>query len=774
MRRIITTACLLLCLPVLAVADTFVISDIRFDGLQRMDLGRVLRDFPLKEGDQVDEFVLAEASRALFATGFFNDIELARDGTLLVVKLKERPAISRITLEGNKELESPALMDGLKSMGLSEGEVFQRAALEKIRLELLRMYSAQGRYGAQIDTELEELPDNRLGLKILIKEGRSATIEHINIVGNQVFSNEELAGLFSLKTPGFWDFFSNDARYSREKLSGDLERLRSHYLDLGYINFKVDSTQVSLTPDRKQVYITINVSEGELYRFGSYSLAGRLEVAEDTLRQQVQIKPGAVFSRKLMVRSSDQLIRRLGDDGFLLANVNPVPDIDETTKSVNIRFYIDPGSRMYVRRINFIGNTATADEVLRREMRQMEAGWASTTLMERSKSRLERLGYFSEVNLETSSVPGTRDQIDLEYSVVEQLSGSVAASVGLSQSSGLILSASVSQKNFLGTGKFVSFTVTRSAYTNELSLNYDDPFYTIDGVSRGFNVFFRKQDFSDYDLSNYNLDSLGGNVSFGYPIDDFQRLRFSVGAERLDLTLGTDVPVEFQSFVAAEGSSFNQLPISSSWSSNHLNKGILASDGYSQSLSLELTGPGSDLAYYKVRYNGQVYKPLNKSHSWVLSFKSSLGYGDSYGDTVKLPFFKSFYAGGFNSVRGFENNTLGPQDERTDSTLLDSLGGNLLMTGSAELIFPLPFIKEQSSMRTLLFFDAGSVFDTRCLSTNAICDKGVTPGALSASVGVGLSWLTFVGPMSFALSMPVQEQPTDTTEIFQFSLGRTF
>ena len=371
-------------------------------------------------------------------------------------------------------------------------------------------------------------------------------------------------------------------------------------------------------------------------------------------------------------------------------------------------------------------------------------------------------------------MPGTRDQIDLEYSVVEQLSGSVAASVGLSQSSGLILSASVSQKNFLGTGKFVSFTVTRSAYTNELSLNYDDPFYTIDGVSRGFNVFFRKQDFSDFDLSNYNLDSLGGNVSFGYPIDDFQRLRFSVGAERLDLTLGTDVPVEFQSFVAAEGSSFNQLPISSSWSSNHLNKGILASDGYSQSLSLELTGPGSDLAYYKVRYNGQVYKPLNKSHSWVLSFKSSLGYGDSYGDTVKLPFFKSFYAGGFNSVRGFENNTLGPQDERTDSTLLDSLGGNLLMTGSAELIFPLPFIKEQSSMRTLLFFDAGSVFDTRCLSTNAICDKGVTPGALSASVGVGLSWLTFVGPMSFALSMPVQEQPTDTTEIFQFSLGRTF
>ncbi|MEH6469609.1 MAG: outer membrane protein assembly factor BamA [Halopseudomonas sp.] len=774
MRRILASACLVCFLPVLAFADSFVIDDIRFDGLQRMDLGRVLRAFPLKEGDQVDDFRLAQASKALFATGFFNDIELARDGGLLIVKLQERPAISKISLEGNKELETEALMDGLESLGLKEGEVFQRAALERIRLELLRMYTAQGRYGAQIDTELEELPENRLGLNITIKEGKAAAIEHINIVGNGVFDDEALIDLFSLKAPGFWDFFSSDARYSREKLSGDLERLRSHYLDLGYINFKVDSTQVSLTPDRKHVYITVNISEGDLYHFGDFSLSGRLEVAEDELREQVEIIPGEIFSRQLMVRSSDQVIRRLGDDGFLLANVNPVPEIDEQTKTVNIRFYVDPGNRMYVRRINFVGNTTTADDVLRREMRQMEAGWASTSLMEHSKSRLERLGYFSEVNLETSSVAGSRDQIDLEYSVVEQLSGSLAASIGISQSSGLILSASISQQNFLGTGKFVSFTVSRSDTSNEVSFKFDDPYHTIDGVSRGFSVYYRKQDFDADDLSDYNLDSLGGNVSFGYPIDEFQRLSFSVGAERLDLTLGPDVPNDIFLFVEEEGDQYRQLPIIGGWSSNHLNKGMMATNGYSQSVSLEVAGPGSDLGYYKLRYNGQTYLPINDVETWVLSFKTSLGYGDGLGGTTKLPFFKNFYAGGFNSVRGFKNNTLGPQDARLVSGELDPLGGNVLVTGSAELIFPLPFMKDQSSMRTLLFFDVGSVNDTHCLTDNSACDIAFKPDALSASVGLGLSWLTFIGPMSFSLATPVQQQPTDQTETFQFSLGRTF
>ena len=777
MRRLIATALLVFCAlpaPLTAVADSFQVDDIRFDGLQRMDLGRVLRDFPIKQGESVDEFRLAQAAKQLFATGFFNDIQLARDAGVLIVKLQERPAVSRITLEGNKELESDALMDGLRQQGLSEGEVFQRAALERIRLALLRLYAAQGRYGAQIDTELEELPENRVGLTIKIKEGKAATIQHINIVGNQVFDNETLVDLFELQTPTFWSLSDSAARYSREKLSGDLERLRSHYLDRGYINFNVDSTQVSLTPDRKHVYITVNVSEGELYRFGSFDLAGRLEVSEQSLREQIVIVEGETFSRELMVRSSDQMIRRLGDDGFLLANVNPVPEVDEANKAVNIRFYVEPGNRMYVRRINFVGNTATADEVLRREMRQMEAGWASTSLMESSKERLERLGYFKEVNLETSTVPGSSDQIDLEYSVVEQLSGSLAASIGISQSSGLILAASVSQNNFLGSGKFVSFNITRSDNSREVSFNYDDPYYTIDGVSRGFSIYYREQDFDQNDLSDYNLDSFGGSMSFGYPIDEYQRLGFSIGAEQLDLTLGNDVPKDIFLFAADKGNKFNQMPLIGSWSSNHLNKGLLPTKGYNQSLSLEVAGPGSDLSYYKLRYFGQTYFPLVEDHRWILSFKTTLGYGDGMGSTEKLPFFKNFYAGGFSSVRGFRNNTLGPRDARIVSGQLDPLGGNTLISGSAELIFPLPFIKDTSSLRSLFFFDAGNVFDTQCLTDNPACDIAIKPDALSASVGVGLSWLTFVGPMSFSLAKAVQQQSTDQTETFQFSLGRTF
>ncbi|RDE18519.1 outer membrane protein assembly factor BamA [Motiliproteus coralliicola] len=773
MRRQLATALLLLSFPLMAFADSFVVEDIRFDGLQRMQLGRVLSIFPIQEGDQVDEFSLAKATRALFSSGYFNDVQLARDGNLLIVRLTERPAISRITIEGNKEVKTEGLKEGLAGLGLVEGEVFQRAALDKIRLELLQVYAAQGRYGAQIETSVEPLPENRLGLNINIKEGKAAAVQHINVVGNEVFSDEELIDLFSLKTPGFWDFFS-EGRYSREKLSGDLERLRSYYLDKGYINFKIDSTQVSLTPDRKHVFVTVNITEGDLYFFGDYDLAGKLEVAEDQLLSQVAITPGETFSRDLMVRSADKISRRLGDDGFLLANVKPVPTIDEQNKTVSVRFYVEPGNRMYVRRINFVGNTSTADEVLRREMRQMEAAWASTNAMEKSKDRLERLGFFSEVNVETTTVPGVPDQIDLEYSVVEQLSGSLSASIGVSQSSGLILGASVSQKNFLGSGNFVSFNVTRSDNTRELSFSYENPYYTVDGVSRGFSAYYREEDLDDDDLSDYNLDSYGGAMSFGYPIDEHQRLGLSIGAEQLNLKLGSDVPNELNLFVQDEGDSFTQLPVVGSWSSNHLNRGLLPTEGYSQRVSLEVAGPGSDLNFYKLRYFGQLYYPLSDDQRWVVRGKTNLGYGDAFGDTTKLPFFKTFRAGGFESVRGFKNNTLGPRDARTTSGTLDPLGGNVLITGSAELIFPVPFIKDQSNMRTLLFWDVGGVFDRNCLTDNPACDLDMSFSNLSSSVGVGLSWLTFIGPMSFSLGVPVKEQEHDEDEFFQFSLGKTF
>ncbi len=779
MKRNLVVLVLALFLSVQAYAETFSVSDIRVDGLQRVELGTVLRAFPVKVGERVDQYRLASASRELFATGLFNDIRLLRDGALLIVDVEERPALSRIEIKGNKVIETPALQDGLKSLGLTEGEVFQRATLERIRLELLRLYAAQGRYGAQVEAKIESLAENRVGLTIDIKEGDTATIRHINVVGNRAFADDDLTQLFELQLTGFWDWFSDADRYSREKLSGDLERLRSYYLDRGYINFRVESTQVSISPDRRDVYITINVAEGDRYRFGSFELVGDLILPAERLRSQVTVEPGAFFSRREMVRSADQITRELGGEGYLRANVNPAPQVDEETKTVDIRFFVNPERRVYVRRINFKGNTRTADKVLRREMRQMEAGWASTEKIETSKSRLERLGFFSAVNVETRPVADAEDQIDLEYSVQEQLSGNLSASIGFSQNSGMILAASVSQNNFLGTGNFVSFSINNSSTNTEYAFSYTNPYYTIDGVSRGFRLFFREQDFDEDDVSSFSIDTYGGAVNFGYPIDEYQRLRFELGLENQALTVGDTVPTEIFDFIATEGDEYNLGLLEFSWTDNHLNKGLLATAGYSQSLSLEVALPGSDLSYYKLRYRGQRYFPL--TDNWLLSLKSNLGYGDSFGDTSELPFFKNFYAGGFSSVRGFKNNSLGPRSFTTGasgSTVPDSdpdpLGGNILLTGSVELIFPLPFVEDGSKLRSMFFFDAGSVFESSCLASNTTCVENVDPSRVSASVGVGLSWYTFIGPLSFSLAKPVREQASDETEMFQFALGRSF
>ncbi|MEH6626301.1 MAG: outer membrane protein assembly factor BamA [Motiliproteus sp.] len=769
MRRKLALLLISLLFPVALWADSFTVSDIRVDGLQRLDLGTVFRALPVDVGDQVDEFRLADASRKLFATGYFNDVRLLRDGGTLIIRVKERPSLSKITIKGNKVLETEPLLEGLKGLGLQEGEVFQRATLERIRLELARLYAAQGRYGAWIDASVEELPENRVGLTIDVKEGEAATIQHINIVGNEVYTDKELTLEFELSKPGLVPFFSSDGKYAREKLSGDLERLRTFYLNRGFINFNIESTQVSLTSDRKHVYVTINVSEGELYYFGGFEFAGNLAVDEDELRELVSFEEGEVFSRKAMVDTSEKISNRLGAEGYVQANVNPNPVVDDKNNRIDIKFFVDPGRRMYVRRVNFRGNTTSADEVLRREMRQMEAGYANTKHIEQSKSRLERLGYFTSVNVETTPVPGTDDQIDLEYSVVEQLSGNLSASVGFSQSAGLLLALRVAQDNFLGTGKHVSFGINNSETDTEYSFSFTDPYYTVDGVSRGFSLFFRQEDRDEDDVSNYSTDAFGGSINFGYPIDEFQRLRFSVGYENIDVTLGPDVPDEITSFIAAEGDNYNVFKFTLGWTENKLNKGILATEGYSQAVTLETGVPGGDLTYYTLKYRGERYFPI--AGGWIANFRTELGYGDSYGDTSELPFLKHFFSGGFSSVRGFKNNTLGPRANNVDE---DPLGGNVLVEGSAELIFPFPFIEDRSKLRSLFFLDVGSVFDTSCLSSNPNCSSGIDIADLRASVGIGVSWITFVGPLSFSIASPVVEKTGDETETFQFALGQTF
>ena len=751
-------------------SSSFVIDDIRLEGLQRVSPGIVFRNFPVTAGDQVTSSQLAKASRKLFESGYFDDIQLLRDDSVLVLKLLERPSVSLIKLDGNKVLESEALLEGLKQTGLQEGDVFKRSTLEQIKLDLVRLYASQGRYGASIDTSVESLPGNRVALNINIKEGQIATIQHINVVGNSVYSDEELKDLFSLKLPHFWSFYQKDDRYARQKLSGDLERLRSYYLDSGYVNFSIDSTQVSITPDKKHVYITVNVTEGEQYTVRGVDISGEMVVPEEQLMKVVRVEEGQIFSRRLISESQETIASEIGNAGYMFANVSPAPELHDDN-TVTVKFFVDPGKRTYVRRISIRGNTRTADEVIRQHLKQMEAGIASNEMIEQSKLRLEKTGYFKTVSVETTAVPGRDDLVDVEYSVEEQQSGSFSASVGFSQTSGIILGFQLKQDNFLGTGKKVGIGISNSDSLTEYSYSFVDPFYTVDGVSRGFDVYYRKRDFDEDNTSAFSTDEIGGGVNFGYPIDDFQRLNFGLNVEQVSInTNTTETPAEINQFILDEGNDYFNFNLRGSWSDNHLNRGFFPTKGYSQSASIEIGLPGSDLSYYKALYNAKWYRPLNDDRSWILSMKGRLGYGGELGDN-EYPFYKHFFAGGLKTVRGYEQNTLGPRDSKNDP-----FGGDVLVTGGVELIFPMPFVKDRSAWRTLLFVDGGSVFDTECSSVSvaANCESGIKLDELRYSAGFGLSWLTPIGPLSIAIAAPLNDKVGDDTEVFQFALGQTF
>ncbi|MGH8354695.1 MAG: outer membrane protein assembly factor BamA [Pseudomonas sp.] len=782
MKRLLLPAVLAALMIAEVHAESFTISDIRVNGLQRVSAGSVFGALPLNVGEQADDRQLVDATRALFKTGFFQDIQLGRDGDVLVITVVERPSISSIEIEGNKAITSEDLLKGLKQSGLSEGEIFQRATLEGVRNELQRQYVAQGRYSAEIETEVIPQPRNRVALKININEGTVAAIQHINVVGNSVFPDEDLIDLFELKTTNWLSFFKNDDKYAREKLSGDLERLRSYYLDRGYINMDISSTQVSITPDKKHVYVTVNVDEGEKYTVRDVKLSGDLKVPEEEIKALLLVKDGQVFSRKVMTTTSELITRRLGNEGYTFANVNGVPEAHDEDHSVSITFVVDPGKRAYVNRINFRGNTKSEDEVLRREMRQMEGGWASTYLIDQSKTRLERLGFFKEVNVETPQVPGTDDQIDVNYSVEEQASGSITASVGFAQNAGLILGGSISQNNFLGTGNKVSVGLTRSEYQTRYNFGFVDPYWTVDGVSLGYNAFYRTTDYDelDVDVSSYAVDSLGAGVSIGYPISETARLTYGLTVQQDDINTGVYTVDEIFDFLEQEGDSYTNLKASVGWSESTLNKGVLANRGHSQSLVFESTVPGSDLSFFKLDYRGQVFAPL--TDNYTLRLHTELGYGDSYGSTSGLPFYENYFAGGFGSVRGFKDNSLGPRSTPSDGsnpgTLADPdqdalpFGGNVLAQGGVELLFPMPFVKDQRSLRTAVFWDVGNVFDTNCGSrTNC---SGIDAGELASSVGVGLTWITAMGPLSFSLAMPIVKPDDADTQVFQFSLGQTF
>jgi|TARA_B110000977_G_scaffold95519_1_gene126065 outer membrane protein insertion porin family len=753
----------------------FVVSDIRVEGLQRVSAGTVFGAVPYGVGDNVGAEEIRTIARSLFQTETFDDVQIGRDGNVLVIVVKERPTIDSIEFEGNKAIKTEALVEGLEGSGLSEGQIFKKVTLDQIASDLERQYVSQGRYDANIETTIENLPRNRVAIKVDVYEGNVSGIRHINIVGNTVFDDESLIELLELKLPGWLSFYTKDDQYSREKLQSDIEVLESHYLDRGYLTFRVDSTQVSIAPNMEDVYITINVIEGDQFKISAVEVAGELrDIPEENIRALLLTREGQTFSRQYMTLSEERIESALGNAGYTFASATGEPSANDDGETVTVKYFIDAGKRAYVRRLSFQGNTVTQDHVLRREMRQMEGGWASTAMIEGSKIRLQRLGFFKEVNVETPTVPGTDDQIDVNYTVEEQPSGSISATVGYAQRMGLILGLGYQESNVFGTGNSINIGINRSDYQQSLNVSFFDPYYTVDGVSRGYSAFFRKSDYEERNIASFSTDSYGLNVSFGYPISEISRIGLTVGIERTEIKEGVIPAQEISEFLDEEGNEFDLVSLTATYSMSALNRGLLPSGGRSQSMSFEMTVPGSELEYYRLNYTGQVFYPL--FNPFVLRLRANLGYGEAYGGTENFPFYKHFFAGGMGSVRGYESNSLGPrstpspQDRFNDP---DPIGGNVLVELSAEVLFPLPFIEDQSQLKSVLFFDAGNVFNTNCPDVSVYC-LGLDNGELRYSAGIAVTWITGFAPISFALAFPVNDKEGDESESFQFELGKTF
>lgn len=770
--------CLIFAAAASAADVAFRVSDIRVEGLQRLPVERVFRHLAIQKGDLADGGRLADAARSLYGSGDFEDVQLGREGDILVVIVQERPSIAKIDITGNKSIDTEELLKGLKNAGLTVGEVFRRSTLEGITGELERQYVGQGRYGATIESETVPLPRNRIALNIKIYEGKPARIRDINVVGNEAFTDEELLKEFQLRSSHLTSFFKGDDKYSRERLGGDIERLRSFYLDRGYVNVSIESTQVAVTPDWREVYVALNVTEGKRYKVRNVKLAGDLVVDEEQLKPLLVVREGQVFSQQLLTYTSDLLTRRLGNEGYTFAEVEGFTEANEDSDTVDVTFFVNPGRKVYVRKINFAGNSKTVDSVLRRELRQFERAPANSALINLGRDRLQRLGFFSVVEAETPRVPGAEDLVDVTYKVEEQPSGSIGANVGYSDSSGFIFGANVSQNNYMGTGNRVSFAVSRSEVTDSYNFSYLNPYYTLDGVSRGFSLYYTATDFSQTTITRYSANRVGGSVNYGYPISEYARLNFGFGVDELEIVTGDFVAYDIAEFLRREDKNiFRSLKLNASWQVSTLNRGVFPDRGWSQNVSTEVAVPGSDYLFYKVSWTGQRYFPV--SRRWTLRTRGDVAFGDGYGSNLLLPFFENYFSGGIGSVRGYRARSLGPrafsdqcvQNPLTCFSAPDPIGGNFLTEASIELLFPPPFAPDSRSLRTFLFADAGNVWQTEIDGSSGL-DFAVDE--LRTSAGVGLTWLTAIGPLGFSFAKPIGKKSGDDTEVFQFSLGQVF
>ena len=780
-------------------------SDIRIIGLQRVSTGSIFNVIPISVGDKIDLRKSSDITRSLFSTEQFDDIQIAKDGNTLIISVVERPSISAIDISGNKALKTEQLIESLDGVGIKEGEVYKRSTLEKVKSELVRSYASNGRYGAGVEIDEVKKPRNRIDINITVDEGKSAKIEKINIIGNEVFDNEELLKGFELSEGSFFSFLNNDNAYSREKLKGDIETLESFYKDRGYLKFSIESSQISLSRDMKSIFINFNVFEGKKYSISEAEVVGDVPIEEEVYASIIDSLKGLTYSQAQITSIEEFFTNVLGNRGFAFAEVSGDPEIDDDTNEVKIIFSVVPGKRTYTRKILFTGNNITQDHVLRREMRQFEGAWSSNNSIEAGKVRLERLGYFKEVEVETIPVPNSDDQIDVMYSVEEETTGSVGGNIGYSDF-GLMLGFNLQEQNFFGSGNTVGIGISKNIYSENYNLSYLNPYATKDGVSQGYNLYYRKTDYGEFNVANYLSDSMGFGVQFGYPVTDTQRVNYGLTYDKTDIDIGTMPAREIWDFINAEGNIFETITAQISWQRVTLNRGIFPTDGSSTVISLSSTIPGGDIDYARLNIRQKYYQPLPKD--LVFGFNIELGYLTPFGDTNETPFFQNFYAGGPRSLRGFESNTLGPRSteapcyefnysEGTCPNLIDtdgdgvldlpyynpyanseynkrvSIGGNIKVEGSLQLIFRLPFIEDQRSMRSAFFFDFGNVFSDNCKDYQINCYKPSVDD-LRYSYGVGITWITGFGPMSFAISKPTNAGQYEETKEFQFTVGNVF
>jgi outer membrane protein insertion porin family len=743
--------------------EPFVVRDIRVEGIQRTEAGTVFNYLPVRVGESFTEDKAAEAIKALFATGFFKDVRIEVEGDVLVVVIEERPAIASLDFTGMKEFDKEAIKKGLRDVGLAESRIFDRAVLERAEQELKRQYLSRGRYSVEVKTTVTPLERNRVAINFQVDEGEVAKIRQINIVGASAFKEKDLLKMITLTTPNWLTWYTKNDQYSRQKLSADVETLRSWYLDRGYLEFNVDSTQVSITPDKQDIYITVSISEGKKYTVSGVKLSGDLLLPEEELRKLVKLKPGDEFSRKNLTDTTKAINDRLGNEGYAFANVNAVPEPDKEKQTVSFTVFVDPGRRVYVRRVNVLGNSKTADQVIRREFRQMEGAWYDGEKINRSRTRVDRLGYFDAATVETPAVPGTTDQVDVNLTVKEKPTGNLMFGAGFSSSESLILSTSISQQNLFGSGKSMSLSLNSGSINKTYALSFTDPYYTPDGISRGFDVYLRNVDPTRLRIGNYRTSSVGAGLRWGFPIREDDRINFGLAVDQTSIDTFSDSPQRYKNFVNEFGDTNNSLVSTIGWARDTRDSFIYPTKGSIQRVNGEIAIPPGGLRYMKASYQHQTYFPL--WGNFVLMLNGELGYGRGYGDKP-LPFYKNFYVGGIGSVRGFETASIGQRDRDGNGNLLrTTIGGDRRLVMNAEVLFPFPGMGQDKSLRLGTFVDAGNVWaDGQSLSI----------GDMRYSAGLSVAWSSPMGPLKFSIAQPLNKDPLDRLQRFQFQMGNVF